>query len=53
MPTESSGRGKKKTDPDASPAKEETQSQFDDGRIKTLELGFTAIEATLSDIAAR
>ena len=52
MPPKSSGRGKG-NDHDASPAKQETHSQFDDGRIETLEVGFTAIEATLSDIAAR
>ena len=54
MPPKSSGRGK--NDHGASPAKEakqETHSQFDDGRIETLEVGFTAIEASLSDIAAR
>ena len=48
----SSGR-KKRNDPAASPAKEETDDQFTDTRLVALEAGMTTIDARISDFATR
>ena len=52
MPTESSGR-KKRNDPDASPAKEETDDQFTERRFVALETGMNTIGEHISNIATR